>query len=755
MDKTEQKIFKMIAGDIGAGSAQVEAAVRLLDDGATVPFIARYRKEVTGSLDDTQLRQLEERLIYLRELEERRQVVLGAVRDQGKLTPDLEQALLEADSKQRLEDLYLPYRPKRRTRAAIAREAGLEPLAKTLLANPTLNPEREAQGFLCAERGVVDVKAALDGARDIIAEIMSEAPDLVESLRNRLWREGAVVSRVVEGQEGPGSKFRDYFEYSEPVSRMPSHRALAIFRGRSEGVLNVSLETANDKSELENAIADYFHVGNAGRAADAWLMQCCRWTWRVKLAASLEADVFEKLREQSENAAIDVFGANLRDLLLASPAGHKRVIGLDPGIRTGIKLAVIDATGKLLDTGVIFPFEPFRRREEAISKLAALIQRHRVELAAIGNGTASRETAALVEELASRYPALSFARVVVSEAGASVYSASELAAQEFPDLDVSYRGAISIARRLQDPLAELVKIDPKAIGVGQYQHDVNQSLLARRLDAVVEDCVNAVGVDVNTASVALLSRVAGLTPSRAAAIVQYRSDKGAFRTRRDLLEVPRLGAKTFEQAAGFLRIPGASDPLDASAVHPEAYPVVKRIAQKTGISVSSLIGNSSVLRKLRPSDFTDGTFGIPTVTDILTELEKPGRDPRPEFKTAQFADGIHDISDLQPGMRLEGVITNVAAFGAFVDVGVHQDGLIHISCLSDRRVDDPRKVVKVGDIVKVRVLDVDVNRRRISLTMRTSDGRSHPLESKRDNGRLQPRSAPQGAMAAAFAKLHR
>lgn len=755
MDKTEQKIFKMIAGDIGAGSAQVEAAVRLLDDGATVPFIARYRKEVTGSLDDTQLRQLEERLIYLRELEERRQVVLGAVRDQGKLTPDLEQALLEADSKQRLEDLYLPYRPKRRTRAAIAREAGLEPLAKTLLANPTLNPEREAQGFLCAERGVVDVKAALDGARDIIAEIMSEAPDLVESLRNRLWREGAVVSRVVEGQEGPGSKFRDYFEYSEPVSRMPSHRALAIFRGRSEGVLNVSLETANDKSELENAIADYFHVGNAGRAADAWLMQCCRWTWRVKLAASLEADVFEKLREQSENAAIDVFGANLRDLLLASPAGHKRVIGLDPGIRTGIKLAVIDATGKLLDTGVIFPFEPFRRREEAISKLAALIQRHRIELAAIGNGTASRETAALVEELASRYPALSFARVVVSEAGASVYSASELAAQEFPDLDVSYRGAISIARRLQDPLAELVKIDPKAIGVGQYQHDVNQSLLARRLDAVVEDCVNAVGVDVNTASVALLSRVAGLTPSRAAAIVQYRSDKGAFRTRRDLLEVPRLGAKTFEQAAGFLRIPGASDPLDASAVHPEAYPVVKRIAQKTGISVSSLIGNSSVLRKLRPSDFTDGTFGIPTVTDILTELEKPGRDPRPEFKTAQFADGIHDISDLQPGMRLEGVITNVAAFGAFVDVGVHQDGLIHISCLSDRRVDDPRKVVKVGDIVKVRVLDVDVNRRRISLTMRTSDGRSHPLESKRDNGRLQPRSAPQGAMAAAFAKLHR
>lgn len=755
MDKTEQKIFKMIAGDIGAGSAQVEAAVRLLDDGATVPFIARYRKEVTGSLDDTQLRQLEERLIYLRELEERRQVVLGAVRDQGKLTQDLEQALLEADSKQRLEDLYLPYRPKRRTRAAIAREAGLEPLAKTLLANPTLNPEREAQGFLCAERGVVDVKAALDGARDIIAEIMSEAPDLVESLRNRLWREGAVVSRVVEGQEGPGSKFRDYFEYSEPVSRMPSHRALAIFRGRSEGVLNVSLETANDKSELENAIADYFHVGNAGRAADAWLMQCCRWTWRVKLAASLEADVFEKLREQSENAAIDVFGANLRDLLLASPAGHKRVIGLDPGIRTGIKLAVIDATGKLLDTGVIFPFEPFRRREEAISKLAALIQRHRVELAAIGNGTASRETAALVEELASRYPALSFARVVVSEAGASVYSASELAAQEFPDLDVSYRGAISIARRLQDPLAELVKIDPKAIGVGQYQHDVNQSLLARRLDAVVEDCVNAVGVDVNTASVALLSRVAGLTPSRAAAIVQYRSDKGAFRTRRDLLEVPRLGAKTFEQAAGFLRIPGASDPLDASAVHPEAYPVVKRIAQKTGISVSSLIGNSSVLRKLRPSDFTDGTFGIPTVTDILTELEKPGRDPRPEFKTAQFADGIHDISDLQPGMRLEGVITNVAAFGAFVDVGVHQDGLIHISCLSDRRVDDPRKVVKVGDIVKVRVLDVDVNRRRISLTMRTSDGRSHPLESKRDNGRLQPRSAPQGAMAAAFAKLHR
>lgn len=755
MDKTEQKVFKIIAEDIGAGSAQVEAAVRLLDEGATVPFIARYRKEVTGSLDDTQLRRLEERLIYLRELEERRRVILGSIRDQGKLTDDLELALLEADSKQRLEDLYLPFRPKRRTRAAIAREVGLEPLAKSLFDNPTLDPEREAQGYVCEERGVADVKAALDGARDIVSEMMSETSDLVESLRNRLWREGVVISRVVEGQEIIGAKFRDYFDYSEPVFRMPSHRALAIFRGRSEGVLTVALEIGGDSYAPENAVADYFRVGRAGRAADPWLMQCCRWAWRVKLAASLESDVFEKLREQSEAAAIDVFGTNLRDLLLASPAGHKRVIGMDPGIRTGIKLAVIDMTGKLLDTGVVFPFEPFRRREEAMAKLATLIQVHRVELVAIGNGTASRETVALVEEMASRHPELKFTRVVVSEAGASVYSASELAAQEFPDLDVSYRGAISIARRLQDPLAELVKIDPKAIGVGQYQHDVNQSQLARRLDAVVEDCVNAVGVDVNTASAELLSRVAGLTPSRASAIVRYRSEHGAFSSRRDLLEVPRFGAKTFEQAAGFLRIPGASDPLDASAVHPEAYSVVKRIAQKTGVAIEDLIGNSSVLRRLHPSDFTDEKFGIPTITDILAELEKPGRDPRPEFKTANFAEGVHELADLQAGMILEGVITNVAAFGAFVDVGVHQDGLIHISCLSDRRVDDPRNVVRVGDIVKVKVLDVDVHRRRISLTMRLNESRSCASESRHDIGRKPQPRTPQGAMAAAFAKLRR
>ena len=758
MDKTEQKIFKIIAGDIGAAASQVQAAVRLLDDGATVPFIARYRKEVTGSLNDTQLRQLEERLAYLRELEDRRRVILESVRDQGKLTAELEAELLDADSKQRLEDLYLPYRPKRRTRAAIAREAGLEPLAKALFDDPTLDPETLAAGYVSADRGVTDVKAALDGARDILAEIMSETPDLVESLRNRLWREGVVTSRVVDGQEALGAKFRDYFDYAEPVARMPSHRALAVFRGRTEGVLSVSLTLPEEGDTPESAVAAFFGIGRQGRAADEWLLQCCRWTWRVKLAASLESDVFERLREAAEASAIDVFGTNLRDLLLASPAGHKRVIGLDPGIRTGIKLAVIDETGKLLDTGVIYPFEPFKRRDEALRKLAQLIAAHRVELAAIGNGTASRETVALVEELSSRHPELRFTRVVVSEAGASVYSASELAAQEFPDLDVSYRGAVSIARRLQDPLAELVKIDPKAIGVGQYQHDVNQSQLARRLDAVVEDCVNAVGVDVNTASAALLSRVAGLTPSRACAIVQYRSEKGAFASRKALLEVPRLGAKTFEQAAGFLRIPGAADPLDASAVHPEAYPVVKRISQKTGLPVESLIGNGTVLRRLCPADYTDEQFGVPTVTDILAELEKPGRDPRPEFRTAKFAEGVHEISDLQPGMTLEGVVTNVAAFGAFVDVGVHQDGLVHISCLSERRVDDPRKVVKVGDIVRVRVLEVDVARRRISLTMRSGENRPKPQEGGRGAGRQpsrQPSRAPQGAMAAAFAKLRR
>ena len=762
--RQEERIFAAIAAEIGAAPRQVAAAVGLLDEGNTVPFIARYRKEVTGSLDDTQLRTLEVRLAYLREMEERRKTILTNIREQGKLTDALETQIREADTKQRLEDLYLPYRPKRRTRAAIAREAGLEPLAHMIFEDPTLDPDTEASAFVNAEKGVTDVKAALDGARNILAEEMSESSDLLESLRNWLWREGRIMSRVVEGKEEEGAKFRDYFEYDEPVAHMPSHRALAVFRGRAEGVLTLTLEAIDEGAELpEERIAAFMRVGLGSRPADAWLMQCCRWAWRVKLSSALETDIFEKLREASETAAIDVFGTNLRDLLLASPAGHKSVIGLDPGIRTGVKLAVIDRTGKVLDTGVIMPFRNGAGGdgyERAVMKLADLIKRYGVELASIGNGTASRETVALVEDLQKRRPDLRFTKVVVSEAGASVYSASELAAREFPDMDVSYRGAVSIARRLQDPLAELVKIDPKAIGVGQYQHDVNQVHLMQRLDAVVEDCVNAVGVDVNTASAALLSRVAGLTPSRADAVVSFRDANGAFESRKSLLKVPRLGAKTFEQAAGFLRIPGGKDPLDASAVHPEAYPVVRRIVEKTGLSVDRLIGNQTVLRQLQARDFTDEQFGLPTVKDIFKELEKPGRDPRPEFKTATFAENVHELTDLEPGMELEGVVTNVAAFGAFVDVGVHQDGLVHISHLADRRVEDPRKVVKVGDIVKVKVLEVDVARKRISLSMRSGNARPN-LRPSGDRGNRNrsfernDRSAGMSAMASAFAKLRR
>lgn len=758
MVQTENRIFAAVAVEIGAAPRQVAAAVALLDEGATVPFIARYRKEVTGNLDDGQLRTLEVRLAYLRELEHRRLTIIESISAQGKLTKTLETALREADSKQRLEDLYLPYRPKRRNRAAVAREAGLEPLAHALFANPMLSPEETAISYVNADKGIADLKAALDGARDILAEEMSEKSELLAMLRTRLWREGDVVSRVVDGKDEEGAKFRDYFDYREPIARMPSHRALALFRGRAEGVLDVTLEEPEGSTVLpEERIADYFGVGSAGRAADEWLMSVCRWTWRVKLASALESDLFERLREASETAAIDVFGANLRDLLLASPAGHKAVIGLDPGFRTGVKAAVIDPTGKLLATDVIFILQAVQR-ETAIQKLITLIRRFSVPLISIGNGTASRETVALVEELIKRYPDVPLTKIVVSEAGASVYSASELASREFPNLDVSYRGAVSIARRLQDPLAELVKIDPKAIGVGQYQHDVNQTALAGRLDAVVEDCVNAVGVDVNTASAALLSRVAGLTASRAEAIVGFRSEHGAFATRAALMEVPRLGAKTYQQAAGFLRIPGGQNPLDASAVHPEAYPVVMRIVEKTGLPVEKLIGNSAVLQKLRASDFTDERFGVPTVTDILSELEKPGRDPRPEFKTAVFAEGIHEVADLKPGMALEGVVTNVAAFGAFVDIGVHQDGLVHISQLADRRVDDPRKVVRVGDIVKVRVTEVDVVRNRISLSMRSeqTQRRSNDgVRSDRDMLRRREEASTRGAMAAAFAKLRR
>ena len=719
MTTTEQKIFETIAADIQARPAQVAAAVGLLDDGCTVPFVARYRKEVTGGLDDTQLRLLEERLGYLRELEKRREVILGSIRDQGKLTPELEAKIVAADTKQGLEDLYLPYRPKRRTLAAIAREAGLEPLALKLFENPGLDPETEAVAFVSPEKNVPDVKAALNGARDILAEKMSEDSVLLADMRAWLWNEGAMTSRVVEGMEETGAKFRDYFDYREPIARMPSHRALAAFRGQTEGVLTLGLEVDAERPDQPvERTAAYFNVGTRGRPADAWLWQCCRWTWRVKLRASLEAEVFDRLREAAEGAAIDVFGTNLRDLLLAAPAGHKRVLGLDPGIRTGVKTAAIDETGKLLATAVVFPFGSNERRSDAVATIARLIRQHRLTLVSIGNGTASRE----------------------------------LAAAEFPDLDVSYRGAVSIARRLQDPLAELVKIEPKAIGVGQYQHDVDQQKLAHRLDAVVEDCVNAVGVDVNTASSALLCRVAGLSPARANAIVSFRSANGAFRTRRDLLAVPRLGAKTFEQAAGFLRIPDGDDPLDASAVHPEAYPVVLRILKKTGLDIKALIGNAAVLRSLHARDFVDEHFGIPTVTDILGELLKPGRDPRPEFRTAKFADGIKEMKDLQPGMVLEGVVTNVAAFGAFVDVGVHQDGLVHISHLADRRVSDPRDVVKVGDIVKVRVLEVDLARQRISLSMRSEGARRQAPAARRDTRSAAP---SQGAMAAAFAKLRR
>lgn len=750
MMNAENRIFEIIAADIQAKLHQVEAAVSLLDEGCTVPFIARYRKEKTGGLDDSQLRLLEERLGYLRELEARRQVVLESIRNQGKLTPELKEKILAAENKQRLEDLYLPYRPRRRSAASIAREAGLEPLALQLWNDPTLNPEECALAYVSVDKGVADVKEALTGARDILAEQISEDSDLLANLREWLFKEGSLASHVVEGMAEQGAKFQDYFDYQEPVCQMASHRVLAMLRGQTEGVLSLSIVLAYPDDEPIRRIADFYDCGQQGRAADPWLWQCCRWAWRVKLKTSLETEVISRVRESAETAAIDVFGTNLKDLLLAAPAGHKRVLGLDPGIRTGTKIAAIDATGKLLEVGVIFPFAGQAKKEDAIGQLSRLIGRHAIELVAIGNGTASRETVELVEELKRREPQLNFAFMVVSEAGASVYSASELASLEFPDLDVSYRGAVSIARRVQDPLAELVKIEPKAIGVGQYQHDVDQQKLTRKLDSVVEDCVNAVGVDVNTASAALLSHVAGLSLSRAQALVNYRSLHGAYKTREQLMDVPRFGVKTFQQSAGFLRIVNGDNPLDASAVHPEAYPVVLRIMKQTGLAVGQLIGNSAVLRQLRPGEFVDDAFGIPTVKDIISELEKPGRDPRPEFKMAKFADGITQLEDLRVGMTLEGVVTNVAAFGAFVDVGVHQDGLVHISQLANRRVEDPRDVVKVGEIVKVRVLDVDVKRLRISLSMRTDS----PTPKERMMKIVKDKK-PQGVMAAAFSNLRR
>jgi len=761
-----------IAVELGVRPAQVKAAVQLLDEGATVPFIARYRKEVTGELDDTQLRNLEERLGYLRELEDRRGAVLASIEEQGKLTPELRAVIEDAETKQRLEDLYLPYKQKRRTKAQIAREAGMEPLALALLDNPELTPDDEAEKFLNADAGFADAKAVLDGARQILMEKFAEDAQLLQTLRDYLKEHGLLRSTVVDGKETEGAKFRDWFDFAESIVDMPSHRALALLRGRNEGFLNVALVLDSELNEdavkpgpgpCEQRIAARFAISHKNRPADKWLQDTVRWTWKVKVYTHLELELVNELRERAEEEAIRIFGKNLKDLLLAAPAGQHVTMGLDPGIRTGCKIAVVDATGKLLDTATIYPHEPRNDWGGSISTIARLASTHGVTLVAIGNGTASRETDKLVQDVMKKYPEARLQKIVVSEAGASVYSASELAAKEFPDLDVSIRGAVSIARRLQDPLAELVKIEPKSIGVGQYQHDVSQSKLARNLDAVVEDCVNAVGVDVNTASVPLLTRISGLNGTLAANIVSYRDAHGAFKSRNALKKVPRLGDKTFEQAAGFLRVPHGDNPLDASSVHPEAYPVVEKIIVDLKKSMKDILGNSQALKGLNPAKYTDERFGLPTVQDIFRELEKPGRDPRPEFKTATFADGVENVKDLRPGMILEGVVTNVAAFGAFVDIGVHQDGLVHVSALSNSFVKDPHDVVKAGQVVKVKVLEVDLARQRIALTMRMSDepgkGRSADASSQRGAplSKQQTRhNAPPpagNAMASAFAKL--
>ena len=720
-------ITQRIAEEIGVGEGQVRVAVDLLDGGATVPFIARYRKEATGALDDTQLRALEERLRYLRELDERRAAILESIESQGKLTDELRARIVAADSKARLEDIYLPYKPKRRTKAQIAREAGLEPLADLLLDDPSHDPQTAAAGYVDADKGVADAAAALEGARAILVERFAEDADLIGALRERMWNQGRIVSRVREGKEESGAKFSDYFDFAEPFAKLPSHRVLALFRGEKEEVLDLDLEPEEApeepgaRSSYEVEIARRFGVVDQGRPADKWLSDTVRWAWRTRILVHLGIDMRTRLRQEAEDEAVRVFAANLRDLLLAAPAGSRATMGLDPGLRTGVKVAVVDPTGKVVATDTIYPHEPRRRWDESIATLARLAREHAVELVSIGNGTASRETDKLVADLIARHPELKLTKIMVSEAGASVYSASEYAARELPGLDVSLRGAVSIARRLQDPLAELVKIDPKSIGVGQYQHDVSEVKLSRSLDAVVEDCVNAVGVDVNTASAPLLTRVSGIGEGLAENIVAHRDAHGPFRTREGLRAVPRLGPKAFEQCAGFLRIPGGDDPLDASSVHPEAYPVVRRILDAAGGDIKGLIGNTAVLRSLDPGDFVDDTFGLPTVTDILAELEKPGRDPRPAFRTAAFKEGVDKIADLEPGMILEGVVTNVAAFGAFVDVGVHQDGLVHISAMSDKFVSDPRDVAKPGDIVRVKVLDVDLQRKRISLTLRLDD----------------------------------
>ncbi len=764
-----------IAEELNVRARQIEAAVNLLDGGATVPFIARYRKEMTGGLDDQQLRRLEERLHYLRELDERRAAVLNSISGQGKLTPELKQLVLNADTKTQLEDLYAPFRPKRRTKAALARQAGLEPLADALLANPALDPSAEAAQYVDAvthiepARGVSDVTAALEGARHILMERFAMDATLLGRVREIAWERGLLRAAVVADKATVGGKFKDYFDYAETIKSIPSHRALALFRGRNEGVLHLSLQVGDDREAgdryCEAMVAEFFRIRDAGRAADGWLHDAVRFAWRTKIFPRLAVDLMLRLREAAEQQAVRVFAGNVKDLLLAAPAGGRATMGLDPGLRTGVKVAVVAATGKLLETAVIYPHAPKNQWTQAIGQLAVLADRHRVELISIGNGTASRETERLVADLTKSHPQLKLTGVLVSEAGASVYSASEAASEELPSVDVSLRGAVSIARRLQDPLAELVKIDPKSIGVGQYQHDVNQSHLARSLEGAVEDCVNVVGVDVNTASAALLKHVSGLNATLARNIVAYRDQNGRFASREQFKQVPRLGAKSFEQAAGFLRIVAGGNPLDASAVHPEAYPVVERIKAKTGRELGRLIGDQGFLRSLQPEDFTDETFGVPTVTDILVELEKPGRDPRPEFRSARFQEGVERIEDLQLGMALEGIVTNVTSFGAFVDIGVHQEGLVHVSMLGDRFVKDPRQVVKAGDIVKVRILEIDLERRRIALSMRgdrvlqTEKKRNNPStrepasdaargRAKADPGRGTPR--PQGAMAEAL-----
>ena len=764
-------IYTRIAQELKVDEKQVIASVGLLDEGATVPFISRYRKEVTGGLDDTQLRSLDERLNYLREMEDRRAAILKSVAEQEKLTPELEAQINAADTKTQLEDLYLPYKPKRRTKAQIAREAGLEPLADMLLADPTKDPQVEAKAFFNGEHKIDDEKSALDGAKQILMERFSENAELLNKLREFMRSETYLKAEVLEGKEKEGAKFQDYFEYKELFSKIPSHRALAMFRGRNEGILNISFTLENDlepgqSHPCETTVSEFWEIVDEGRAADKWLSECVRWTWRVKLATHLETDLLGDLRDVAESGAIDVFAHNLKDLLLAAPAGQKATIGLDPGLRTGVKVAVVDETGQVLDHCAIFPTPPQNRIQESELVLVALIKKYNVSLIAIGNGTASRETDKFVGDMLKANKDLRVQKVMVNEAGASIYSASEFAAKEFPDLDVTIRGAISIARRLQDPLAELVKIEPKSIGVGQYQHDVSQSRLAKSLDAVVEDCVNGVGVEVNTASAPLLARVSGLNKTIANNIVEFRNANGALTSRSQLKKVPRLGEKAFEQAAGFLRIAGAENPLDGSGVHPEAYSVVEKIAEKNSKNIQGLIGDSSFLRNLKAQDYTDETFGLPTVTDIIKELDKPGRDPRPEFKTAQFKEGVEELKDLEPGMILEGTVTNVTNFGAFVDIGVHQDGLVHISALSHTFVKDPREVVKAGDIVKVKVMEVDVPRKRVGLSMRMDDepgektsgapgggkkyakGGDNKAPRARHSGSAQP--AKTGTMAALF-----